>query len=281
MATVTPDTPDYQRGVVSAQKLVGTATAGSASLTVGVPPNSETLLVIADPGVTGQNPSVQGVSSGAMYPASHIGPTAEAGTMSVWAVAISPPVDDQVTVSWGNTPNGAWYAIVDQGIRQTTDAVLTRIATDVGGAPPTMGLALVVTDGAESYVLAGSPDGAVNVIPQVPVPVSTGHPSNEVTVASTGLASSSTTLLGPPGAGKRYRIFSVAIAMAGDVGSGGWSNIADSATAYAPLVSAGQAYALTFPGQGVPTGVNEEVAFNLGGTSPSGAAWLLYTTEDV
>lgn len=279
MASVTPDTPDYQRGVVSAQKLLGTASSGSTSLTVGVPPNAETLLVVTDPGVTGESPSITGNTSGAMYPASHIGPTAQSGTMSIWAVAVSPPLDDSVTVSWANTPNGAWYVLADQGIRQTIDAVLTRIATDVGGAPPGMGLALVVTNGELSYSLAGSPDGAVYVVPQIPPPVSGGGPSNELLIVSSGIATAGVTLLGSPVGAQRYRIFAVGISMEGDIGSGGWGAISDVHTAFTPVVAAGQVLSLTYPGQGMPAAEGSEIAFDLGGTSPSGSGWVMYTLE--
>lgn len=125
------DTPDYQRGVVSAQKLLATVPGGTAAATVGLPPNVETLVVVV-PGFDLTSATCVGVTSNATYPGIATRTGQGAGLTTAMYFDVSAALDASVTVTAGAAPNNTWYIYGDSGVHITTDLGLDTTLVGAG-----------------------------------------------------------------------------------------------------------------------------------------------------
>lgn len=251
------DTPDYQRGVISAQKLLGTIAAGSTAATVGVPPNAETIVCMIQNQASSEGAYCEGVTTGLIYPSGAIVLTQGAtSTITVW-FDVSAAVDDQVTINLFTAAAGTTYIYSDSAVHTTNDPVTVD-------------------------VLHGAMDGkndAMYVIPRAPATDAGDHPPVELSMNTVTQAAP----LPAPGAGLRYRLFAIYPnpQAAGDAfyltlnpahggGSGNYFGFGGATAAYvrAPIV---------FPLSGLPLITNSGVWLtDVTGTND---ATVLYTTE--
>ena len=170
-------TPDWQRGSYSAQAELASVVGGQANVTIRIPPNAETIVVVAPVGPTGTVVTMQGLQSGIDY----VGVLARGQSTSsgYWTFFFdaSSVTDSQAQVSFSTAPSGRWYVYADAGVHVVGDASKT-----------------------------GNADGYQYVIPSAPGQLSGDHPTTELQYKS-GLFAAAGILLPAPGANSRYRLF--------------------------------------------------------------------------
>ena len=251
-APIAVDTPDYQRGVVSAQTLVGTMAANTGTVKVPVPPNAETLIVqginlLGDIAV-----NVFGTTTLARYPWSTIyggGSPAQWVTVFVDATSV---LDGHVTINISPAPTATCYVYADSGV---------HIVSDPGK----------LTDRrAVQYVT-----------PTVPNTAAGDHPPNELQVKSITNLATPATILPALGAGNRYRIFYATMNMAD---ANVLSDLRD-ATPATPFLhgatgAAGTPTAASYLPSGIPLTANSAITGTCSVASHV-TATIAYTTEAV
>ena len=243
------DTPDYQRGVVNAQKLLASVPSSDLTVTTGLPPNCETLLVALGPGSSGAIPTVTGTTSGIVYPSVRLlGGPLSTGTF-VWAFDVSDVIDSEVKVAFLSPPLVGWYVYSDSGVHVTAD-----IGSNHDG------------------------NGTLFTVPVVPYPETGYHPPAEVSQTAFNLSAVGNVLVAP-GAGVRYRIFAGTMT---SVVAGVWGVLFDSITVEWIMTCVGQGNAsLVLPPQGLPLSANAALDYGLGGGAGEMVGVVVYTTESV
>lgn len=196
---ITVDTPDYQRGTVNAQVQLAAPGARVPSVTVGVPPNAESLIVTNLVWSVHATVQVRGVTTGALYPGVLLQPGPAGINTATWVFDIAAALDTEVTISVAPTPLFAWFVYADGGVHLTSDASALRSGLGQG-----------------------------YVIPSAPSTVSGDHPPSELQTNSFG-ASVAGQVFAAPGVGQRYRIFSVEMAAAGTASGAVFARIYDNA----------------------------------------------------
>lgn len=241
------DTPDYQRGVVSAQKLLASVPSGTTAKAVYVPSNTETLVVVA----TEQNAisaiSVTGNMTGVSCPLSSISAPEGSGFSPTWYADVSSVLDNAVTVSITFGVASAWYIYADSGVHMVSD---TNKA---------------LNNQRVQYVIPIPPDTA-----------SGDHPYNELQFRSAYNVASGTNLADAPGAGKRFRVFSVQV-VAASTGTLAW--LADSVSNFVLCYGPSAGGSLQFGPSGLPISAN--AALKVGTTAGNAFAVAAYTNEAV
>lgn len=242
------DTPDYQRGVVSAQVQLGTIAAGNLEISTGVPPNTETLVVLAQAN-SGPNPAtVVGNSSSVGYPGKSVTQTVGGETWTTTFIDVSTVVDQAVTVTISYATGVKSWVYSDAG---------AHIMLDVSQA--------------------SNQKGQQYVIPSIPSTIATDHPPTEVQWKSVATAVNAT-LLPAPGAGLRYRVFAAQI----DTGATLSGFLEDNVSGAAFIVcGANQACSLNFPAQGMPLSTNSAVTFVIYAGAGTALCNVIYTLENV
>lgn len=243
------DTPDFQRGVVSAQKLLASVAPGVTRQAVSVPPNAETLVIVATEQNAISTISVTGNTTGISCPLSSISAPEGSGNSPTWYVDVSSALDDAVTVSITFGVASAWYVYADSGVHMVSD---TNKA---------------VNNQRVQYTIPIPPDTA-----------SGDHPYNELQLASGNFGGAATALLAAPGAGKRYRLFGLHVAI---ITTPGYAVIsqAPSGTLLASCPYDG-GLAQQFLPSGLPLATNAGIDVATTGTSIA-MAGVTYTLETV
>ena len=243
------DTPDYQRGVVSAQALLATVASGTRVVTVGVPPNCETLVIVAGFLPVAEFPTVTGVTTGVDYPVQGLRSWNGPVYPSMFAVDVSDVVDPQFEIIWGTAPTGTWYVYSDAGVHSVTDTSNNR---DIRGS--------------------------LFTVPLVPYGYPGSHPPWEMEVISFSVAASGT-LLAAPGANVRYRIFggSLSASTAGLLGS-----LYDEVAVASFVTVAGPGNTpICLPSQGYPITTNAAIGYVFLAGAGTLLGSLFYTIENV
>lgn len=107
------DTPDYQQGVVSAQALLATESSGSTTVTVTLPANCQTLVIVCEGGSGSPTVTVTGAGTSIPYPGSQLAQGTNTGSNVAFMFDVAPAVDSEVVVdlSGGGDPN--WWVYSD------------------------------------------------------------------------------------------------------------------------------------------------------------------------
>jgi len=153
------DTPDYQRGVVSAQKLLATVADTDTSVTVGVPANAETIVVLAPGSLNPGDFTCKGATSGLDYPATPYGPSVTGADTTSIVFDVSAAVDVQVTITYGFAAAFVWYVYSDSAAHVVTSPYLARTQNQIGSTAPVDGLQVAGTDGADLRALKVNTSG--------------------------------------------------------------------------------------------------------------------------
>ena len=173
-------TPDWQRGVVSAQKLLGTFPSGSGTETVGIPPNAESLMILStDPELTNWV-TVKGVTSNEPYPTYAIPMDIGGGYYSRFISVVSNALDTEVLITWGVDPLGPWSVICDATSRFVLDGSVSAVTGRDGGSSPTSGLMVAGWDGTKSHILNTDSNGLLLTRPLAPTNFVTAVASGEI-----------------------------------------------------------------------------------------------------
>lgn len=211
------DTPDYQRGVTSAQVPLGHYTAPAVSVVVGIPPSCETLVLLAGGESELINVSVVGVTSGVSYAVVPASAGSSLVASSVWFADVTSVIDAEVTVFAENANGGDVYVYADAGVHVVADA------RNGGGA-----------------------GGVAQVIPVIPGTAASDHPATELQFVGGG-ANTNIVIVAAPGVGKRIRLFAGAITNIGALGA-----LTDQVGANNLLFVQDNNTTLVLPDQGVP-----------------------------
>jgi len=278
----TPDTPDYQRGVVSAQQLLATVAAGTDTVTVNVPPNAETLIVCVPLSPSTIRIRAVGVSTGIVY-ATAYGVTDD--VVATWQTQFfdcSSPLDSQVEIICGSAPTGTWYVYSDAGVHVVFDPI---VASTIGEPGPTLpgGAVLVGGDAAGSLrALAVNLQGLPYAIPSAPDIAAGDHPPNELLVASVVDVTALTVIVAAPGAGKRVRVFSANVHNPPTAGAGSKVILNDAATNLSSYIYSGEMAALDFKPSGFACATDAPINLSVAGAAGVlGGATVVYTVETV
>ena len=178
MAQPTIDTPDYQRGVVSAQMLLATVPANTPNFTVTLPPNIETLVIVIGNGGQPGTIACAGVTTTVQYQGMPLAGGTTSSANVVWMFDVSAAIDTQVQLMLGQNVNVPWYVYADAGVHLTAD---------IGTLANQLGVPFNV--------------------PMVPAGGTLGHPPVELQSYSNWGVATGTTILPAAGANHRYRIF--------------------------------------------------------------------------
>jgi hypothetical protein len=242
-------TPDYQRGVVSAQALLATVPANTATFTVGVPPNTETLAVIF-PGVASVSAiSCTGTTTGATYLGVYTQPQSAIPADGTYFFDVSSAIDASVTITVTNPPASSWYVYSDSGVHIVAD--VSKLTNNLR----------------QQYVIDSVPaiDGG-------------DHPPNELSNVVFDSVANGTQILPGPGAARRYRVFYVTLQVnstgqrMGMSGGGQGLVTANSVSDIVPVT-------VDFKPTGIPLPTNGAISVN--GTGGTANGHIVYTNEIV
>lgn len=278
MAQVAIDTPDGQRGVVSAQILLATVPADSLTTTVGIPPNTETLVVLARSPNRSQFCTAVGVTTGLYYPQLQQTVNVGAGYSVTVFIDVSSAVDGQVEIQFVDILSTPAWVYADSAVHFSPDPATAAAAATIADNTPVAGLLVAGTDGTFATAFRTNQGGVPYVIPTVPSIRTHDHPPTELNVASPILGASAT-VIAAPGAGMRIRVFSMQMGSQGQAFTG---YLTDSATGQALMVGGqSNAGAITLPGQGYPLAANAGLNFIAWGGTGNMMIVVYYTMETV
>lgn len=184
-----PDTPDYQRGVVAAQQLLGSFIGTAATETVTVPANVEALLILVGP-VPDPIIEITGVASGVIYPSYTFWTEDDAGIFNLaTVVVVASQVDTEVQVKWGTAPGRPWWVLADTAGRFTFDAPTVASTAKGGQNAPLDALQVAGSDGTDLRVLLTDASGRLQVtgaaFPPVYAAPGTAAPADALQVGGT------------------------------------------------------------------------------------------------
>jgi len=183
-------TPDWQRGVVSAQKLLATVAAGVASVTVAVPSNCENLVIAFSVPLPGGAPVVQGVDTGVKYPVIPLNIVIPQKGFNFLAVPVLSSQDASVTITFAGAPTSKWYVNSDSGSRIVVDELLSLTLGRNAYPAPDDGVQILGSDGTDSRILATDTSGQLKVLIEGtsgladPLPVSFNEPISTIDLHS-------------------------------------------------------------------------------------------------
>src|SRR5690348_2283351 len=169
--------PDWQRGYYSAQKELSTGNVGTGVVTVTIPPNCETLIVLLENPAQQDSAAAKGVTTGYNYPGIGSFNNRALSSTRTFFFDVSATLDTQMQIFVTAQLGGQWSVYADAGV---------HIMGDIG-----------------RYT---NLPGAQYVVPTVPSVLAGDHPLNELQVLSIDQASGGT-VLAAPGIGRRYRLF--------------------------------------------------------------------------
>lgn len=243
------DTPDYQRGVVNAQRLLAVVPGDTQQVSVSLPPNAETLIVLTPPASGGGEVTVTGADTGVLYRGADIGAVPGVGGGSLSYFDIAGAVDETVTVAWSLVPPNQWWVLSDSGVHIVANMYGKRDTT----------LASVVT--------TVPPSGNAN-----------DGPVNELQCAA-GFIAASGVVMSAPGSGIRYRVFAAQLV---SIGGTVYGSLNDEGNVRGFIV-AGPSGAgnLTFGPSGIPCAANGTINLFINGGSGTFLWSVTYTTEEV
>lgn len=205
------DTPDYQQGVVSAQKLLATVAPGDRSVNIGIPPNTETLVVLYKFALEPVSVGARGLTTGVEYTGTKPLYNAVANAWETVYIDVTSVLDREVEIHVGVESDTEWYVYSDAGVHIVMDA---QLAEAIGVANATRPLAALLVAGTdETYIrpLRTSSQGAQYVIPTAPATDTADHPPVELKQAG-GSATGVVTVVAAPGVGHRLRLFALQLA---------------------------------------------------------------------
>lgn len=244
---IAADTPDYQRGVVNAQKLLA-APSATPSVIVSPPPNTESMILIADqPSSPSDDVWCMGQTSAAYAPVYRLPASNGVNFNGAWIFDVSSVIDSSYEVYYGNGSHTQWYVYADAAARLVVDG---SKLTDLHG---------------QQYV-----------IPTVPSTLANDHPPVELSYASATVGNGGV-VLAAPGAGNRYRIFAAQI---GNFTTSVDASLYDSnGVIFCTAHSVNPSGWFTYPLTGIALPNNSNVRLGAGGGTCT--AVVVYTTEAV
>ena len=199
-------TPDWQRGLVTAGKLLATVPGGSDTTTVTIPANAATIVVALSSAISPLTIDVVGVTTGYVYPASLRYSTSGFGGGTSAICAVSSQLDSELTVTLSSAPANPWYVYAESGVGVVNIPEVQLTLAKAGDPVNPWGIETLGSDGTNSRIISTDSNG--RQIPLVPS-------------LSTGLVSISggVVILPAPASGHNYLFGYDVSTAAGGVGS--------------------------------------------------------------
>ena len=162
MSQLPVGTPDNQRGIITPGKLLATVAAGTATVTVAIPPNGVNLLIATE----GSSPpavfSIVGVTTGFKYPTSFM-PGDTGYTYDTFIVcSIFSQLDLEVVITFGVAPVTPWYVVASASVEKVIIANMpnpasTVVGPDAYGDPAVVGTKLTYAREDHDHGLPAAP----------------------------------------------------------------------------------------------------------------------------
>ena len=275
----TMGTPDWQRGVVAAQRLVGSFAAGTIDETVGVPMNAETLIVSMSYADRALTIFAIGATSGNSYPVVSVPRSVSGSLDDVRLILVAPALDEQIQIVLSGAASHAWYVVSDSAARGVVDLGLIGSTYTPGAGSIETGLLALGSDGTNPRALATDTSGRLFTVPTAPESGAGNHPAQELLVYTAAGIGGGADILGPPGAGKRYRLFGAMCTSPNNV-CNMTVTCQGSASYFAVMQSFPGTAVDTIPLSGIPLDTNTPIIAN-GVIGASNAYRVIYTVETV
>lgn len=272
------DTPDNQRGVYNPQVPLATVPGGTASVTVTVPANTETLVILAEMTVASYSVTPTGVTTGLRYPEVRVAEGALPSEHVTTYVECSSALDTEVHLEWGGAPVGTWYVYGDAGIHVVLDPVVSGAVGRTGRATPNGAFLIGGRAPTGLEAVAVNDNGTLYAIPSVPGIAEGDHPETELSRVTIEAAAGAV-LIAAPGAGKRLRVFSVNLSTG--VATQVLALREGETSHFLAAVCGPGNVALTLPGQGYPLASNTSLGTVFAGAAGTVYGAVYYTTETV
>ena len=167
-------TPDWQRAVVASQKLLDYVANPGTTATVGVPPNAETIIVVA-----GNNPGLGtltalGGTSGVYYAVNQYIQRISGEEFGEYFINVSAQVDQTLILTWTLAPGTGFWVYSDQATHVSFDPNVGELLQISANAPGAHGIAMLGTDGTLHYEVLTDSSGRLQVvISNMPNPATT------------------------------------------------------------------------------------------------------------
>ena len=161
MSSLNTGTPDWQRGVNSAQRLLNTVGGGSQLQQVAVPPNAQTIIVLASatPGLG--TFEAAGVTTSFLYPVSQSIFKPGTEEFGAYFINVANCIDTEITCTFSHAPGNSWYIYADQGVHINFDPFVANLLQLVGSPPGLYGALALGSDGTDARALATDTNGVV------------------------------------------------------------------------------------------------------------------------
>lgn len=279
--------PDFQHAVTASQRIVAQEPSSVSSVTVNVPPNTQSLWIIGvAPGSAG-TVEVIGNTSLVNYPVSMLIGQIGAGNTAIFGCSLVAAVDTSFTVIASTVSGKEWYVVADFATRIVEDLTLAA-AVSAGGLAVSQGIQTGYSDSSNGFHLqyGGASTGpwGVSVPPGL---TSKDHPPAELAIVffNGSFTPSGATVISAPGSGKRIRIFYAKISVYANVANGAAMN-ATSGGVTGQLITCGTGTLgptdiFTAPLSGVPLDANTGITLSNNTGSTSATAVVLCTEETI
>ena len=144
--------PDWQRGVVTSQKLLSTQAATSLTATVFLPPNAETLVIVTSGPIGGaQTLTITGVTSAQVYPWQIQFIFSGGQAYAYYYADVSSSVDSSVTITFAQAAAFSWYVYSDQAAHVSFDPNLGLVVQEQNIGPSGWGIPAMGYDGTNMH----------------------------------------------------------------------------------------------------------------------------------
>jgi hypothetical protein len=204
----TPDTPDWQVGVVTAQQGQWPIPSGTDA-EVNIAANTETMVIVAMVADPAALPTIVGNQTGYTYSPQVLSYAVSGGYMVWLYVDVSSILEIDIKVTWGTATIGDWGYFLDNATHIEFDPNIAAAWALIGMDIPTAGIGAIINAHGEAGLILASGDGTPYTIPVAPQLDSGDHPPTEILMATLVATAVNADVLPAPGAGMRYRIFGV------------------------------------------------------------------------
>lgn len=158
--------PDWQHITSSSQSLLATVPAPNQSVTITVPPNAETIVVLSIDTVGTDALTVKGVDSSHYYFNNVAFVTIGGHIYSEYFIDVSDTVDGALNISFASPMTDSWYVYSDQESHLSFDPNIGLIRTEVAQPLSIWGIMAMSSDGNDSRFISSDLNG--RLIPLVP-----------------------------------------------------------------------------------------------------------------
>lgn len=160
------DSPDGQYGVVASQVLLASLPTGTATVTVTLPANVNTvaLMLVDQPASVGVGVDCVGVRTGVQYPGTIRSSPPGLISSWVWYFEVMPSLDSEVEIGWNLAPTGDWYVVGMSGITQVDVPALTAATAGASQEIPANIVYVGGIYGGDIYPLGLDIDGNLKVV---------------------------------------------------------------------------------------------------------------------